>query len=233
MTRRLFVLVPVIWLVTLPAVAQLLLMGVGGASTSSGGGTVVLVTSSQCSAIASGANCTITTTGTGHGIFALIETFTASNTFSAVSVGGDTLTQVPSVNVTCAGVSGDIWYAPSTGGARSTFTVTTSGGASWYAVVYETTGANASTPLDQHNTSTGTGANPLGPSITTTANSELIITQELVNGTASAVASPFTFDAALGGDGWGHNVTSSSGTYQPSWTSSGGTSCGNIASFQP
>jgi hypothetical protein len=217
------------------ASAQLMTTGAGGPAAAGGGGTVTLVgTPSQCNNISSGVACTITTTGAAHGLMALLQAATATGTFTAVKAGAsDTMTQAASATVNCATVESEIWYRPSTSGALTSITATTSTGTSYFATVYETTGTNASAPLDQQSTATGTGTNALGPSITTTAASELIIASEAVSGTASAVAGPFTFDNALGGDGWAHNVASATGTFQPHWTNSGATSCGNIASFKP
>lgn len=213
------------------AQTNLPLLGVGGAAA---GGTVSLLHISLCLNIGSGADCAITTTGTSHGLFVLIQSNTATGTVTAVTDGGDTFSQVTSGNITCQSVLNDIWYTPSTGGARTVINITTSLGTVYVAAVYEASGTNASAPLDQHATVSSSGTNTPGAPVTTTAASELIITTETVGGTVSAVTSPFTFDSSQNGGGWASVVPSSTGTYTPNWTNSGaGANCGTTASFKP
>lgn len=200
-----------------------------------GGVSVALLHVSLCSNISSGQNCTLTfTTGTGHGLFVLLQSGTAAGTVTAITDGGDAFTEVPSSAVYCQSQLNDIWYTPSTGGARTTFNVTTSGGTSYYLAVYEAANTNASSPLDQHATASSTGTNTAGAPVTTTSASELVISTETVAGSVSAVTSPFTFDSNQFAGGWASVVTTTTGTYTPNWTNTGaGANCGTTASFKP
>lgn len=203
-------------------------------TASGGGGTVALVGAvTSCSAIASGANCTLAQATTAGDLLVFVPTvIAAAHTFSLVKAGAVSMTQVPSVVGSCGGASGDIWYGPNVAGSTTTVTLTDSGGSSWSGKVYEVSGANTSAPLDQHGLTT-CGAGTSGPALTITAASEFIVAQELTNGSATAVGGGFTFDSpGFSGIAFAHLITTITGTYTPTWTT-GSTNQGLAASFKP
>jgi hypothetical protein len=144
--------------------------------------------------------------------------------------------------VACQGETTDIWYTASTAGAVTSVTVTTSGGQSWFGVAYEISGANASAPLDAHNTASCASSctNTVGPSLANTVVSEIHIASGVpaisssCTGGAGVCWSPWTEDSIQNAGGWGHVVTSATGNYQITITSSGsGANCTTAASFKP
>lgn len=215
------------------------------ASGMAGGGTVALVVpggSGRTGCASGGASCVITTTGAGHGLFLELMVVSATAVISGVtdSGGTDIYTQVVGATVRCQSQEMEIWYTPSTSGAITGIVATDSTGSAYNVWAYETTGTNATTPLDQSTTlscASGCSTNITGAAITTTAASELIIAQATVSGSVTAIfgGNAFTNDSIQNANGWAHLVTSSSGLQPaPQWTSSGtNANCSNIASFKP
>lgn len=206
-------------------------------SSSGGGGTVTLINTTTCTNIASASPCSVSA-GAGHGLFVLIQIPAAGATVTSVAdSASDTGTAVTGAAFSCAGsiqTSGFVYYIPNTGGSISTVTATTSG--NWSAVVYEASGTNSSTPLDQSGAvGTDTVGVPVTPSLVISASaSELIIGSAGVGTGAGTTMTPagWTNDFTQFSDGWGHNVISSTGTYAGSWTTSQHY-CSGAASFKP
>lgn len=195
----------------------------------SGGTTMTLYNTSVCGSTASGANCTIATTASGRGLVALVH---STSTLTSAADGGDTFTLFTGSTVTCQGFNNGIFYATSTGGARTTFSVTTAGNA-WYAVVYEISAISAT---DQVGTTSSTGADVAGSSLTLTSSSQFIAAMAVVGGSVSGIfgGNAFTNDSTQNTSGWAHLVTSTTGPHQAQWSSTGsGANCTASGSFKP
>ena len=137
---------------------------------------------------------------------------------------------------TAANTMADIWFAGNSIGGATLVTITPSpSGATGTAVIWEFSGVEPYSPLDQTgvlNSQPATAA-PLGASVATTSAVEVVIGVANVQGTVTGSENSFTLDSTASGEGWVHLITSTSGTNTPQWTTStSGTFCSSTVSFK-
>jgi hypothetical protein len=130
----------------------------------------------------------------------------------------------------------DIWYAKNSTAGATTVTVNASPSGSGAAVIWEFSGADPNSPLDQTGVLNSQAATttPTGAPVTTTSPSEVVISVANVEGSVTGIHSgnSFTNDSTVSGEGWAHFITTSSGAYSAEWnTSTSGTYCSSTASF--
>lgn len=208
-------------------------------SSGGGGSPTITLNSVQTftTSIGSGAARTVTSVAAGHSVIVgVLQISNATDTWTSAKLGAsDTLTEVsPSGTLSwigCAGSTADLFYG-TLASTDTTLTVVNSGGHALYGWLWDLSSTSGSIAVDQHNNYPSiAGSNPTGPSITTLVNSELIAAITLYSSSGSAVASPFTFRGPVQGDGAADDVTTTTGTYSPSWTG-GNTTCGTIVSVK-
>ena len=134
------------------------------------------------------------------------------------------------------GDMGDLWYTKNTLSGATLLTITPNPtGTSGTAVIWEFSGIDTNSPLDQaavldsqSATSTPSGAPVAVPS------AELIVSIGWVQGSVTGIYSgnAFTNDSTATGDGWAHYISSSAGTYTAQWNSSLGTYASSTVSFK-
>lgn len=187
--------------------------------------------------------CTIPATGTGN---------TLVVGFVSASGGGGTIITGITDNAgniyaeagtalstdTAGNAMADIWYAKNSVGGATTITVNTSpSGVSGGAVIWEISGADPDSPLDQTAVlnSQAAASSLAGAPVTITSASEMIISVANTQGTITGIASgnAFTSDSNLAGDGWAHFISTTLGTYSAQWTANpSGTYCSSTVSFK-
>ena len=196
-----------------------------------------LVHKSTAMSIASGMPATITATSSGNALVLAID-INGNNTVASVTGCTTSWTQVPSAYSVSLGGGADVWTNGSPAAGCTSVTVTTSGNA-YSITAYELSGRDNSNLADQVATlSHQTGVpNPSGPAVTTSTAGEFIIsilTQNMSD--VTAISSPWTFDLhdAGWGPGFGSYAASGTGTFTPSWTTSGtGEFGGTTVSIRP
>jgi hypothetical protein len=119
----------------------------------------------------------------------------------------------------------DLWYAKNSNSGATTVTITPSSSGQGAAVIWEFSGVNTVSPLDQtvvlSNQTATTAAS--GGTVTTSGPNEIIISVMSPSGSVTGIAAGnlFVSDSLVFGVGWAHLLTSSSGTYAASWNASG------------
>lgn len=184
-----------------------------------------------------GTACTIPATGTGNLIvvgFASLPAY--APTISSISDGaGNAYAEAGSArSVDSTGNDiVDLWYAKNSKSGATTITITPSSSGQAAAVIWEFSGANTTSPLDQtvvlnNQTATATAS---GGTVTTSAANELIISVMSPTGSVSGIASGnlFVSDSLVFGVGWAHLLTSTAGTYAASWNASGSYSATSVS----
>jgi hypothetical protein len=73
--------------------------------------------------------------------------------------------------------------------------------------------------------------NPVGPSITTTIPGSLVVSDIVVGGDTNGVQSPFTFKPLDRGDGAAYTIPANTGSFAPSWTTTGFGWAGTTVAF--
>jgi len=131
----------------------------------------------------------------------------------------------------------DIWYAKNSKAGATTLTITPNpSGNVGAAVIWEFSGIDTTSPLDQAAVLNSQGATttPLGASVTTTASSEVIISTMMPAGTTNSLTAgnPFINDFTFFGLGWAHLITSSAGTYSAQWNTTSGSYGSSTVSFK-
>lgn len=139
---------------------------------------------------------------------------------------------------TAAGAVVDIWYAKNSISGTTIVTINPSTAVSSAgAVIWEFSGVDPATPLDQVSVlnSQPSSTTAAGATITTTAASEVVVALVDVSGNVSGITAgnPFLSDSGLKGNGWAHLVTTTSGPYSASWALNvAGTYASTTASFK-
>lgn len=131
---------------------------------------------------------------------------------------------------------GDVWYAKNSVAGATSITITPNpSGASGTALIWEFSGLDKNSPLDQASTlnSQPTSTTPSGAPITVAAN-ELILSIAWVQNFVTGIASGnvFTNDSLATGDGWAHYVSATPGTYTAQWNGEQGTYASSTVSFK-
>jgi hypothetical protein len=187
--------------------------------------------------------CTIPSTGTGN---VLVAAWTSASGGGATIIGsvtdnvGNVYLEAGNARSVDSGANSmaDIWYAQNSVPGATTVTITPSpSGTSGTAVIWELSGVEPFSPLDQTGVVNSGAATttPLGASVVTTVPSEVIVAVANVAGTATGMKSgnAFTSDSVAGGNGFAHLIATSPGTYTPQWqTSSSGTFSSSTVSFK-
>lgn len=219
-----------------------LMVGVLSLSLLAWGQSLVHVTSCGPQAFPT-TTCTIPSTGTGN---LIVAAWTSESGGGATVIAGVTdsagnvYQEAGNARSTDSGANSmvDIWYAENSIAGATTVTFTPNpSGTSGTAVIWEFSGVEPFTPLDQTEVSNSQSATstPLGASVTTTYPAEVIVSVANVAGTVTGMKSgtAFTSDSVSGGDGFAHFIATSAGTYTPQWnTSSSGTFCSSTVSFR-
>ena len=136
-----------------------------------------------------------------------------------------------------AGAVADVWYAMNSVSGATTLTITPSSAiANASAVIWEFSGADLTTPLDQTAilNSQSASAAPTGAAVTTSSGADLVISLA-TGGNVTVISSgnAFESDATIGGNGWAHLITSSAGTYAAQWNQSpAGTYASSTVAFK-
>jgi hypothetical protein len=139
---------------------------------------------------------------------------------------------------TAANTMADIWYSENSVPGATVVTITPSpSGTSGTAVIWEFSGVEPFSPLDQTAVldSQAATTTPLGASVATTSPAEVIVSVANVSGTVTGMNSgnAFTSDSTAGGDGFAHLIATSAGSYAAQWKSStSGTFCSSTVSFR-
>ena len=137
-----------------------------------------------------------------------------------------------------AGSMLDIWYAKNSFPGATSVTITPSASVSnGGAVIWEFSGIDPGSPFDRASALSSQASSSIasGASVSTSAPSELVISMAGVAGNVTSLVAGNTFanDSTLKGDGWGHLLTSSAGTYTAQWNQSpSGTYASSTASFK-
>lgn len=139
---------------------------------------------------------------------------------------------------TGANTMADIWYAQNSVAGAAVITITPSpSGTSGTAVIWEFSGIEPFTPLDQTavlNSQSAT-TTPLGAAVVTTSPAEVVVSLVNSSGAVTGIKSgnSFSSDSVAGGEGGVHFIASSTGSYAPQWTTStSGTFCSSTVSFR-
>jgi hypothetical protein len=190
-----------------------------------------------------GTSCTIRATGSGD----LIVVGWSSAEGTAPTIGtitdnaSNTYIEAPNARAVDSSFNMvDIWYAQNSNSGATSVTITPNpsgnGGA---AVIWEFSGVATASPLDQVAVlnSQPVTSTPAGPSVTTTSPVEAVVSviapQWWIGGLVSG--NNFTADSVLNSpyaSGWAHLITSSTGTYAPSWNTGADTYTSTTASFK-
>ncbi len=205
---------------------------------------ISLVNVTSCGPQSFPSSCTIPATGGGHllavawnsaggtGTSSLISSITdnAGNSYSEAGAARSTDSTDNAVL--------DIWYAKnSLGGATSITIAVSPSGIQGSAVIWEFSGVDTISPLDQTavlNNQSATSA-PAGATVATSAPSEVVVSavgsQNAITGIYSGNA--FTNDSTVMGGGWAHLLPSTAGTYRAQWLQSlSGTYSSSTAAFK-
>jgi len=130
----------------------------------------------------------------------------------------------------------DIWYAKNSKAGATSLTITPSTSGTGAAMIWEFSGADTVSPLDQTSVlnSQPASTTPSGASITTGSANEVIISLLVPAGSPSGIVSgnPFTNDSLNFGVGWAHLFTTSVGTYRAQWAAASGTYASSSVSFK-
>jgi hypothetical protein len=187
--------------------------------------------------------CTIPSTGSGN---VLVAAWTSENGGGGTTIAsvmdnaGNVYQEAGSARAADTGgnTMADIWYAESSVAGATVVTITPSpSGTSGTAVIWEFSGVQPYSPLDQTSilNSQSATTSPLGSSVATTSSPEVVVSLANTQGTVTGIKSgnSFVSDSAVGGQGWAHFITSSTGTYAPQWTTSAAeTFCSSTVSFK-
>jgi hypothetical protein len=187
--------------------------------------------------------CTIPSTGSGNVLVAAWTSASGGGGTTIASVtdnAGNVYQEAGSARSTDSGANSmaDIWYAENSVEGATTVTITPSpSGTSGTAVIWEFSGVEPFSPLDQTAAldSQEATTTPLGASVTTTSPAEVVVSVANTAGTATGMKSgnAFTSDSTAGGDGFAHYTATSAGSYAPQWTTStSGTFCSSTVSFK-
>ncbi|MGD0361578.1 MAG: choice-of-anchor D domain-containing protein [Bryobacteraceae bacterium] len=191
-----------------------------------------------------GTICTIPATGGGNLI--VVGFSSAPGTVPTITAiadnAGNAYIEAPNALGTDASANTvDIWYAKNSNPGAASLTITPNpSGSGGTAVIWEFSGADTISPLDQVaalNNQVATGS-PTGAPVTTTAPVEAVVSvtapQYWMVGLVSATS--FIQDFVVNNNnyagGWAHLITSSTGVYSPVWTTGLDTYTSTSASFK-
>jgi len=205
---------------------------------------VTLVNVTSCPTVALPGSCTIPATGSGHLIVIGVQIgagVSTGITFSSITDNvGNVYGEAGAARSidSAAGSVADIWYARNSVAGATTLNITSSTSvAGGGVVVWEFSGLDPSSPLDQTAVlnSQGSTTTTAGASVSIASAAEVIISLAPVasNVTSIATGNTFTNDSTVKGNGWAHLVTTATGTYSAVWTQSpAGTYASSTASFK-
>jgi len=185
--------------------------------------------------------CTIPSTGSGNLLVVGWASTGGAGSTTITSVtdnAGNSYVEVQPVRATDTNVNdmGDVWYAKNSASGATVLTITPNpSGTSGTAVIWEFSGIDTTSPLDQTAVldSQAATSTPSGAAVTVPAN-ELIVSIGWVQGsvTGGVSGNVFTNDSTATGDGWAHYIASAAGTYNAQWNSSHGTYASSTVSFK-
>lgn len=179
----------------------------------------------------------IAATGSKHLIVVGVETLLADTVTSVTDNAGNTYVAVPKRAVsTVVNVGLEIWYSAGAKAGATTITVTSN--STRAIVAWEFTNIKTTGPLDNGTKVDNQAASttPLGASIVTAQDRELVIATIIVQNQVSGIHanSAFTNDQTALGNGWAHLTSNNApaGTYQAQWDQpTTGASCAVSAAF--
>ena len=187
--------------------------------------------------------CAIPSTGSGNIIVAAWTSGNGGGGTTIASIAdnaGNRYQEAAGARATDTGanIMADIWYAQNSVAGATVITITPSpSGTSGTAVIWEFSGLEPFSPLDQTSVLNSQSATttPLGASVVTTSPAEVVVSLVNSAGTVTGIesGSSFASDSAAGGEGGAHFTASSTGSYAPQWTTStSGTFCSSTVSFK-
>lgn len=187
--------------------------------------------------------CTIPSTGSGNLLVAVWTSGSGGGGTTIASMtdnAGNVYAEAGSARATdtSANTMADVWYAGNSIPGALVVTITPSpSGTSGTAVIWEFSGVQPFTPLDQATVLNSQSATttPLGSAVATTFPAEVVISLLNSAATVSGISSGNAFfgDSTSGGEGGAHFLASTTGTYAPQWTTlTSGTFCSSTVSFK-
>lgn len=222
---------------------HLLIIGWLSLSVLAWGQQISLVHVTSCGPQTFPATCTIPSTGSGN---VLVAAWTSASGGGGATIAtvtdnqGNIYAEASGARATDASANtmADIWYAENSVAGATSVTITPSpSGTSGTAVIWEFSGVEPFSALDQTTVLNSQAATttPLGAAVVTNSPAEVIVSVANVSGTVTGMKSgnAFTSDSTVGGDGWAHFIATSSGAYTPQWKmSTSGTFCSSTVSFK-
>jgi hypothetical protein len=184
--------------------------------------------------------CTIPSTGNGNlVVVSWSSTWGTTPTISGVTDNvGNAYTEAGNARaVLTANDMVDFWYARNSKAGATSLTITPNpAGTSGAAVIWEFSNVDTVSPLDQTSVlnSQAATATPSGASVTTSTSSQVVISALVPGGTVNGIASgnAFTNDLTFFGNGWGHQISSSAGTYGAQWSTTFDVYASSTVSFK-
>jgi len=198
----------------------------------------ILIQKADTATATTSATRTITLKPTGSGNLIVIGSINASTSTAISSITdnvGNTYVSAAAKCTDSAGATGEIWYAKNSKAGATTVTITYSASTSNQSWAFEVSRMDLTTPVDvvgQMSNATSASPKP-GPSLTTTKAHDFVVSLCAPGGNVTAVASPFVGVTFVNGNGAGYLNTVKIGTYQASWTTTGGTNyCATSVAFK-
>ena len=203
---------------------------------------IALVHVTTCGEQTFPSTCTIPATGSGNLIVVGFETDVSNTTTTISSItdnASDAYAEAGAARAVDASLLTvtDLWYAKNSVAGATTVTITPSSSINGVVVIWEFSGIDRISPLDQTavlNSQPATTA-VSGSTVTTTSASEVIISIADVSNSLTGITSgnAFTNDSTAFASGWAHLITSTTGTYAAQWIqNSAGTYDSSTASFK-
>lgn len=204
---------------------------------------IALVHVTSCGEKAFPSTCTVPSIGSGNLIVVGFQIAGGSNTATTIrSITdnvGNVYAEAGAARAIDTGASTvvDLWCAKNSVSGATSLTITPSASISGGAVIWEFSGADLTSPLDQTSVlnSQASTASVSSAAVTITPPTEAVISIAEVANSATGISSgnAFVNDSTIMSNGWAHLLTSSTGTYSAQWTQSpAGTYASSTASFK-
>lgn len=186
--------------------------------------------------------CSIPATGTGNLLVVAFSSLygTTPSISGVTDSAGNTYTEAGSARAvdSAANQMLDIWYARNSKGGATSVTINPNpSGSSGGAVIWEFSGVDPNSPLEQTtvlNTQPAT-TTPSGAPVATTSSSDIIVSVMVPSGSVTGLhaGNAFTNDfAGFYGVGWAHMITAGGGAYAAQWDTSSGTYASATVAFR-
>lgn len=211
--------------------AQVRIPGPGGTIPSGGGGTVTLINTTNCASKTSGASCTIPATGAGNHLVFAIGVNNSGASVTGITGGSNTSAQFSGSACALTASSGcELWVTTSITTGTTSVAVNLSAGSAVY-VVYEIHGSTATDQVGILNNQVST-TSPVSPSLTIATASEFFAGVLVPAVGCTNVSAGWTLDSTTSGYCIASRITSSTGTYQATYTTTLGVASSNLGSLK-